>query len=76
MEALSFAECYYEKRKQPHPSVAFITEIANITHRSPIAVRKWVTGENNPDLNCQNIIANHLGIPREVLFPSQKEENN
>ena len=72
MEALTFSEIYYEKRKLPHPSVAFIMEIANITYRSPIAVRKWITGENTPDINCQNIIAEHLGKPREVLFPTHQ----
>lgn len=74
MEALTFAEIYYEKRKLPHPSVAFIMEIANITYRSPIAVRKWINGENIPDINCQNIIAEHLGKPREVLFPPQQDK--
>ena len=64
MEALTFAEIYYEKRKLPHPSVAFIMEIA----------RKWINGENIPDINCQNIIAEHLGKPREVLFPPQQDK--
>lgn len=76
MKAPTFADLYYEARKQPHPSVAFIAEIAEITHRTHIAVRKWITGENTPDYNCQVIIANYLGAPLEQLFPPKKNENN
>lgn len=77
MEKLkTFADYFKEAQSQKHPSVAFIDKIAELTHRSPIAVRKWITGENTPDYNCQEIIAKFLGAPREQLFPPKKIETN
>ena len=75
MEAPTFADLYYEARKQPHPSVAFIAEMAEITHRTQIAVRKWISGENTPDYNVQQIIAEHFDMPREQLFPKKVERD-
>ncbi len=68
----TFADFFKEAQSQKHPSVAFIDKIAEITHRTPIAVRKWVTGENTPDYNCQEIISKFLGAPREQLFPPKR----
>lgn len=68
----TFNDFYFAARSQMHPSVAFIAEIANLTHRSQIAVRKWISGENTPDYNVQEILAKHFGVPREQLFPPKK----
>ena len=68
-QSKSFADFYYEARGKRHPSAEFVAEIAALTHRTQIAVRKWISGENTPDYNCQEIIAKHLGAPREQLFP-------
>lgn len=75
MRQMTFADLYYEARKKPHPSVAFIAEIAEVTHRTQIAVRKWISGENTPDYNVQQIIAQHLNMPREQLFPKNEVSN-
>ena len=71
----TFVDYFKEAQSQKHPSVAFIDKIAELTHRTPIAVRNWLNGENTPDYNCQEIISNYLGEPREQLFPPKKKDD-
>lgn len=72
----TFLDFYNEARaRRSKPSVEFINKIAEITNRQPITVRKWLSGENTPDINCQEIIANYLGAPREELFPPKDDKS-
>lgn len=69
---MTFKDFYQQAKNQPSAASSFIAEICELTNRSEIAVRKWLSGENVPDIEVQNILAEHFGVTAEELFPPRK----
>lgn len=53
------------------PKKEFINRLMDVTHRSEMAVRGWISGRM-PDKLAKSVISKELGIPVEVLFPKNK----
>ena len=51
------------------PAAAFVQEIANVSKKSEIAVRRWLSGKIEPDALTQDVLAKHFGTTVEDLFP-------
>lgn len=65
-----------ERPKKPDtPAVAFIKEVAQVTKKSEIAVRRWLADGNTscvPDALTQEVLANHFKTTASELFPQSK----
>ncbi|CCZ13781.1 putative uncharacterized protein [Prevotella sp. CAG:1092] len=58
--------------KPDTPGAAFIKELAKVTKKSEIAVRRWVSNGANwcaPDELTQYVLAKHFKTTPEDLFP-------
>lgn len=68
-----YAEASKKKRKlPPTPSQIFIRQVAEVTKKSEIAVRRWLgNGETAvvPDALTQEVLAKHFKTTPEALFP-------
>ena len=53
----------------PTPSQAFVMELAQVTKKSELAVRRWIGGQATPDALTQEVLAKHLNTTPEDLFP-------
>ena len=62
-------EIYEEQKKLPTPANAFIFKLCEVTHRSEMTVRSWLTGKYRPDINTQIVLAHHLKTSVESFFP-------
>ena len=51
------------------PARAFLQEVAEVTKKSELAVRRWISGETIPDALTQAVLAKHLKTTPEELFP-------
>lgn len=65
-----------EEKRNPVPtaSQAFIREVAEITHRSEIAVKRWLSDSKTtavPDALVQEVLAIHFNTTPADLFPRQ-----
>lgn len=76
MRHKSLIEMYAERKEQPTPAAAFIAEIAEVTHHSIAAARKWVLGLAVPDVSTKILLSKHFGIPYDVLFPISGKGRN
>lgn len=71
---MTLAERYQEAKNKERPltpAVAFIREVADVTRKSDIAVRRWISGEVTPDALTQQVLAKHFKCAPEDLFPEQ-----
>lgn len=72
---MTFKELYQRAKNQPAPATparAFIAEIAKLTKKSEIAVRRWLSQDPNstvPDDLTQDVLAKHFNTTPEELFP-------
>lgn len=75
---MTFKEIYKarveEGKRNPVPtaSKAFIREVADVTKRSEIAVKRWLSNSNTsavPDALVQEVLAKHFNSTAEELFP-------
>lgn len=69
---MTFKEHYKRAKAMPSPCQMFIKDIAQLTNRSEICVKKWLGGNYNPSKDTQQIIAEYLKEPAENLFPQKK----
>lgn len=51
------------------PARAFLIEVAEVSRKSELAVRRWINGESTPDRLTQETLAKHFGCTPEELFP-------
>ena len=65
-------EIYEEQKKRPTPATAFVNKLCEVTHRSEMTVRSWLTGKYRPDINTQIVLAQFLDSTVEDLFPPLK----
>lgn len=68
MTKKTFKQMYEELDPTP-PKTAWIKRIAEVTMRSELTVRMWLSGRQIPEPLVQNIISKELGVPVEGLFP-------
>ena len=52
------------------PGRAFLLEVAEVTKKSELAVRRWLSGETTPDELTKSVLAKHFNTTPEELFPS------
>lgn len=73
----SLSEYYKELRAIETPANRLKRELVELTKMKPGTVAMWFSG-NYPDEYFQNLVAEHLDTPVEVLFPpkNQKSRNN
>lgn len=53
------------------PAAAFIREVAEVTKKSEIAIRRWLSGECEPDELTKTVLAQHFNSTPEELFPKR-----
>lgn len=71
---MTLAERYQEAKNKERPltpAVAFIREVAGVTKKSDIAVRRWISGEVIPDTLTQEVLATHFKCQPGELFPNK-----
>lgn len=51
------------------PARAFLLEIADVTKKSELTVRRWLSGESTPDALTQEVLAKHFNTTPDTLFP-------
>lgn len=69
---MTLKEIYDDVRRQPKPETpasAFLKQIAEITMKSEIAVRRWLSGDTEPDDLTKSVLAEHFNTTPEALFP-------
>lgn len=59
------------KERQPSPAITFLREVASLTHKGELAVRRWIKGETTPDPLTQEVLAKHFNTTPEELFPKK-----
>ena len=65
---ISLRELYEELRKQPSPSRKFIKELAELTNRSELTVRLWLTGHHEPEPLIAQLIAKTYDLDPDTIF--------
>lgn len=71
---MTLSERYQHAKNQSRPvtpAAAFIREISEITKKSEIAVRRWLSGESEPDALTQEVLAKHFNTTPDILFPKR-----
>ena len=68
---MTLTQMYEKAKSQSTPAAAFIKEVAEVTKKSEIAVRRWIAGDATPDALTQEVLANHFNTTPENLFPSK-----
>lgn len=71
---MTLAEMYSQAKEMERPvapATAFIRDIANVTKKSEVAVRRWLSGDSEPDALTQEVLAKHFNSTPEQLFPKQ-----
>lgn len=72
---MTLIERYEQAKRQPRaltPALAFVQQVAEVTKKSEIAVRRWLSGETQPDALTQDVLARHFGTTPDELFPKQQ----
>lgn len=70
---MTLTERYEQAKRQNKPlapATAFVLEVANVTKKSEIAVRRWLGGQAIPDALTKEVLAKHFGTTPEELFPN------
>lgn len=73
---MTLKELYINAKRQPKPdtpAAAFIREVANVTKKSEVAVRRWLAGECLPDPLTQDVLARHFNTTPEKLFSPRNQ---
>ncbi|MBD5332224.1 MAG: helix-turn-helix transcriptional regulator [Bacteroides sp.] len=69
---MTLLERYQQAKNQARPvapGTAFVREIAEVTKKSELAVRRWLAGDTEPDALTQDVLARHFGCTPSELFP-------
>lgn len=70
---MTLKELYASAKLQPKPetpAVSFVKEVASVTKKSEIAVRRWISGEVIPDALTRSVLAKHFNCNPDDLFPN------
>lgn len=72
---MTLKEIYSEVKSQPRPDTpanVFVKEIAEVTKKSEVAVRRWLSDKESgcvPDALTQEVLARHFNTTPQELFP-------
>ena len=69
----TFRELYDEELRKPTAAQQFIRDVSELTHRSEVTVRFWLSGRQGPDELAQTIIAKKYNVDVKHLFPAKEE---
>lgn len=71
---MTFAQLYQKEIEKYCAARQFITEMAELTKKHPVTVRRWVSPTNDiyPDALTQQILADHFHTTPEELFPPKQ----
>ena len=69
----TFRELYDEELRKPTAAQQFIRDVSELTHRSEVTVRFWLSGQQVPDELAQTIIAKKYNVDVKHLFPAKEE---
>ncbi len=72
---MTLREIYEDAKRQPKPETpanALIKRIAEVTKKSEIAVRRWISGESEPDELTKSVLAEHFSTTTDTLFPPKQ----
>ena len=58
----TFRELYDEELRKPTAAQQFIRDVSELTHRSEVTVRFWLSGRQVPDELAQTIIAKKYNV--------------
>lgn len=72
MQNLTFSDHY---NNLPNLRKDFIKKITEITNKSPRTVYYWINGKGNPSETDKQLIAQHLNVHKDVLFPPFNNNN-
>lgn len=75
MSNKTLLEIYRERKRMPTPAMNFIKELSEVTHRSEMTVKGWLTGKFRPDINTQIVLAHHLNSDADILFPKETDQS-
>lgn len=67
----TFKELYDEELRKPTAAQKFVSEVSELTHRSEVTVRMWLSGRQVPDELAQTIIAKKFNVDVKSLFPKE-----
>ena len=73
---MTFKDFYQQAKNEQTAAQKFIAEIARITGRTEIAIRKWLSGENVPDDETKQILAEHFDVPANEWFPPTQQKKS
>jgi transcriptional regulator with XRE-family HTH domain len=65
----TFKDIYLERKQLPTHAEMFVTEVAELTHRSTNTVKMWLLGRQVPDELTQSVIAKKYNVDINSLFP-------
>ncbi len=71
---MTLLQLYQKAKNQARPvapATAFVREVAQVTKKSELAVRRWLSGESEPDSLTKSVLADHFGTTPEALFPDR-----
>ena len=74
LQKKTFKAIYLERKQLPTHAEMFITEVAELTHRSTNTVKMWLLGRQVPDELTQSVIAKKYNLDINGLFPSSDNE--
>lgn len=70
----TFKELYDEELRKPTAAQKFVSEVSELTHRSEVTVRMWLSGRQVPDELAQTIIAKKFNVNVKSLFPKEVQQ--
>ncbi|HAB41852.1 MAG TPA: hypothetical protein DCE24_08355 [Porphyromonadaceae bacterium] len=70
---MTLKELYLRQKNKTAPGLAFIREVAMVTKKSEVTVRKWLGGDAVPDGLTQKTLADYFGFSPEDLFPTLRK---
>lgn len=68
---MTLLDLYQQAKSQERPvapATAFIREVAQVTKKSEIAIRRWLSGECEPDELTKVVLAKHFNTTPDELF--------
>ena len=69
----TFRELYDEELRKPTAAQQFIRDVSELTHRSEVTVRFWLSDRQIADELAQTIIRKKNNVDVKHLFPAKEE---
>lgn len=69
---MTLYELYKAELRKPTAGERFIAEVARVTHKSAVSVRRWLYGYTEPDELTKTVLADHFNTDINTLFPKKE----